>query len=391
MPSVLSLSDSSENERTGRDPSEEVTDPEETRDCLVPYFACQRESRRPCVNQALVDELAPIREWRFLQYGTDSKEFISYATAVSAIIGAPFKTETVAQARRLPKVGDKIVTKVDEFLRTGQIKESGDLATSERFRVLRELTSIHGIGPSTARRLYDEDGVRSLEEVIPRFKPEAQQFFHKYHEDLLEKIPRAEVESIHQFVKIQLDRILLGSHSILCGGYRRGKEYSNDVDILITWPHQEGVEKGILRLLVERLQAKGLIPSDRILGMSEAGTLRDIAANKPATKLDGLDRAMVVFRHPPDTASGRLETKYRRVDLVVVNWHNWGTAVVGWTGSTQFKRDLRRVAERKGFKFDSGGIRTRDSGQAVPAQSEEDVFRVLGLQYLPPECRNADP
>lgn len=63
--------------------------------------------------------------------------------------------------------------------------------------------------------------------------------------------------------------------------------------------------------------------------MSEAGTLRDIAANKPATKLDGLDRAMVVFRHPPDTASGRLETKYRRVDLVVVNWHNWGTAVVG--------------------------------------------------------------
>lgn len=69
---MLSLSDSSENERTGRDPSEEVTDPEETRDCLVPYFACQRESRRPCVNQALVDELAPIREWRFLQYGSQS-------------------------------------------------------------------------------------------------------------------------------------------------------------------------------------------------------------------------------------------------------------------------------------------------------------------------------
>lgn len=41
------------------------------------------------------------------------------------------------------------------------------------------------------------------------------------------------------------------------GSYRRGKEESNDVDILITFPHAEGVERGVLCQLVQRLSAKG--------------------------------------------------------------------------------------------------------------------------------------
>jgi hypothetical protein len=137
--------------------------------------------------------------------------------------------------------------------------------------------------------------------------------------------------------------------------YRRGKEESNDVDILITFPHAEGVERGVLRQLVQRLRAKGalsfeptidspnhiadetdgrqtgLIPPDGILGLSEAGTNRDssLVANKPASRIDALDRAMVIFRHPADAVSGRLRDKYRRVDLIVSRWGSWGSAVVG--------------------------------------------------------------
>ena len=41
------------------------------------------------------------------------------------------------------------------------------------------------------------------------------------------------------------------------GSYRRGKLLSGDMDLLITYPHQEGREKGILQRLLYRLQAKG--------------------------------------------------------------------------------------------------------------------------------------
>lgn len=52
--------------------------------------------------------------------------------------------------------------------------------------------------------------------------------------------------------------------------------------------------------------------------------------------MDTLDRAFVIFKHP----AGRARTRdiYRRVDLVVSCWASWGSAVVGWTGSTQFGR-----------------------------------------------------
>lgn len=50
-------------------------------------------------------------------------------------------------------------------------------------------------------------------------------------------MPRSEAESILEFVRIQLDRIEPGAHMILAGSYRRGKQESGDVDILITYPH----------------------------------------------------------------------------------------------------------------------------------------------------------
>lgn len=98
----------------------------------VHELACFRTSPRPSLNQGLVDQLKPLREWRFLQHGSASTpsraarrglsadarslfpllvrptanepEAISYATAVSVIIGTPFVIDSAEQARALPKV-----------------------------------------------------------------------------------------------------------------------------------------------------------------------------------------------------------------------------------------------------------------------------------------------
>lgn len=39
--------------------------------------------------------------------------------------------------------------------------------------------------------------------------------------------------------------------------YRRGKLQSNDVDLLVTWPNEDGRERGVLPRLVKRLEGKG--------------------------------------------------------------------------------------------------------------------------------------
>ncbi|GAA5940248.1 hypothetical protein JCM10213_008374 [Rhodosporidiobolus nylandii] len=358
-------------------------------DPVVPMLACERESPRPCINQALVDALAPIRAYRFLKFGTQHEKSIAYATAISAIIGAPFKIETVKQARKLPKIGEKIITKVDEFLRHGYIQESRDVVEQDDYKTLALLQTINGIGYHKANELY-EQGIRTLDDLVtahPEFIPRV-----RYHHHLQQKIPRSEVESIMAYVKLQLDKVQPGSHLEACGGYRRGKEFSNDVDILITWPHNEGAERGVLKKLVKRLQVKGFIPPDGLLGASEAGSQRIITANRPATQLDALDKALIIFRHPPNGTT-RPEAMFRRVDLVVSNWENWGCALVGWTGSTQFERDLRRYCKTRDIRFDSGGLRNELTDEVIRGDfsQEKEVFRYLDLPWLPPHVRNADP
>ncbi|GAA5852363.1 hypothetical protein JCM8547_006755 [Rhodosporidiobolus lusitaniae] len=337
----------------------------------VSQYACKRSSPRPCMNQALVDALAPLREAKFLGFGTQSEKSIAYATVVSVIIGTPFRIETVEQAKALPKIGPKLITRIDEFLRKGYIQDS---RATEKFQTFKLLQSLNGIGYSAANDLYGS-GIRTLEVVAvvrPDLAPQLKDL-----PNLQTKIPRSEVESIHAFVRLQIDKVKKGSHSVLCGGYRRGKEFSNDVDILVTWPHQEGAEKGVFRKLVERLRIKGFIPDDScILGYSEAGSSRTTTANRPADRMDALDKALIIFRHLAN-ATSRPRDKFRRVDIVVANWKVFGCAVVGWSGSTHFERDLRRYANKKNFVFDSG--------------SERDVFRLLELDWIPRELRNADP
>lgn len=128
---------------------------------------------------------------------------------------------------------------------------------------------------------------------------------------------RASVESIRDFVQIQLDKIdakrgcKTRASITLVGGYRRGKSESNDCDLLITYPEADGAEVGVLADLLGRLQAKGdfsrnpgrsnlalntllsslgLVPEDGILSFSEEASRRLSGSNLPASALDSLDR-----------------------------------------------------------------------------------------------------
>ncbi|GAA6017371.1 hypothetical protein JCM11491_006633, partial [Sporobolomyces phaffii] len=283
-------------------------------------------------------------------------------------------------------IGEKIAIKIDEFVTTGKIQDSLDVLQNERFIALTSLMTVHGVGHHRAKELYVQ-GYRSAEDLRKTGQWDKE---FRYHDDIQLKIPRSEVESIHAFVRIQLDRIEPGAHTVLCGGYRRGKAMSNDVDILITYPHQDGKERGLLRKLVHRLEAKGLIPPDGVLSFSQPATLRTTRANKRASSFDSLDKALVVFKHPANGTT-RPRDVYRRVDLIFAGWRDFGAAILGWTGSTQFERDLRIHAEHLGYKFDSGALRNRMTGEVVRTMTEKDVFRALKLDWIPPEMRNADP
>lgn len=88
------------------------------------------------------------------------------------------------------------------------------------------------------------------------------------------------------------------------------------------------------------------------------------------------------------------------MDILISPWKTTGCAVLGWSSETTFQRDLRRYCKDRGLKFDSSGIRSRESpynwvdledgGKGPPQTMEEAEKRVFGgleLEWRPPEER----
>lgn len=373
-------------------------------------YSCLRPSPLVCPNQSLVKEIDVIRQGRNVE--GEERSMLSYSRAISVIKAYPhvITEHNIRDIHELPFLGVKILSMIEEFLKTGQITEAQTMLANPRFQSLSAFITIHGIGPHTARRLYDL-GLRTLEELeryyevkpgvsdeetMPLLDAEASANTEAAGErsiklglalrhDLSQTIPREEVEEINGTIMRELGHIQKGCKSVITGGYRRGKPQSNDVDIVIThtdWNLGSQKVKGLCRKLVQRLHEQGLVTHVMYLsGFHEHNVLR-------THHWDSLEKALTVFvsRH-----NSSRRNVYRRVDLIFAAPEVFWTAVVGWTGSTMFERDLRLWAkQQKGMKFDSSGISRRHDSKLYHPRTERDVFKVLGLVYIHPTLRNAD-
>ncbi|KAF8342714.1 uncharacterized protein EI90DRAFT_2903568 [Cantharellus anzutake] len=341
-----------------------------------------------CPNQALALEFAVIMKWRALE--GDARSELSYSRSIG--VTYPFKIKRVEEIADLPYIGPKTRKMTEEFLRTGCIEEANRARASNRFSVLSEFITIYGIGSSKARELYTQ-GHRTLDELRSHFNNQGGKAMKesglleslRLRDELAIKIPRAEVEEMASVVMAHLDQIKPGFHHTICGGYRRGKELSNDVDIVFSGPASNPDEdKSICKTLVGRLQDRGLVTHVMYASSFSSRHGRLARTNRLDSNMDVLDKALTVFK------SNKEGSVHRRLDLIFAPWEAYWTAVVGWSGSKQFERDLRLWAKERGLKFDSGGITMRNNSKMLVAHSEREVFDILGLPWIPPTMRNAD-
>ncbi|KAL7415266.1 hypothetical protein BDY24DRAFT_382392 [Mrakia frigida] len=348
----------------------------------LPPLACHRKSPMVCVNQPLLDELAVLIKWKLIgedhkEYGVVETHSLAYKRACAAIKAYPTKLQSKAEARKIPYVGEKLAALIGEFIKTGVIARAQILRNDSRLRLLLLFQTLHNVGPKTARDLYDKFHCRSLEDVYD-VKP-ALRLEVEHWGELQSKIPRSEVEEIAEFVASTLERISPGCTYTICGGYRRGKDCSNDVDLIFT--HELGdpsrVSRNVLDRLIEELTRLGAL--ENLVSGAHIGD-----GGKRTTTLN---HSFCVLKLPGE---GRLR---RRVDLILAAYNVYFCTVLGWTGSTMFERDIRRQAESLGLKFDSSGITNRTTTAKIPVDpklGEKGIFDILGLEWLEPWERCAD-
>lgn len=260
----------------------------------------------------------------------------------------------------LADVGDTIATKVEELRTTGSLSALAKLEA--RYPpTLVDVMRLPGVGAKTTRKLYEELGVTTIEELRAACADDR-------------------VRDVRGLGQKAQDRILA---AIEAGGGARKSAILLD----------RALERATS--LLEQLRAH-----QACVAASEAGSLRrrretvgDIdliaASEEPAVLLEAYaalpDHAEVIARG--DTKCSAISHDGIQVDLRVVPPSSFGNLLQHFTGSRNHNVALREEAVQRGFSVSEWGIETVATGEVFRTADEDEVYRFLGYEPIPPELR----
>jgi DNA polymerase (family X) len=75
------------------------------------------------------------------------------------------------------------------------------------------------------------------------------------------------------------------------------------------------------------------------------------------------------------------------VDIRVVDLSEFGSALLYFTGSREHTIHLRTLAKEKGLKINEYGLYDTKTNKRLAGETEEGIYKALGLDYLAPELR----
>ncbi|KAG8523579.1 DNA nucleotidylexotransferase [Galemys pyrenaicus] len=381
----------------GDDSAGPSPDPQKTAPLAVEtmsQYACQRRTTLNNHNRVFTDAFEVLAE--NYEFRENEGSYLTFMRAASVLKALPFPILSMKDTEGLPCLRDKVKCVIEEIIEDGESSEVKAVLNDERYQSFKLFTSVFGVGLKTSEKWF-RMGFRTLSKIKSdqtlKFT-RMQKAGFLYYEDLVSCVTRAEAEAVSVLVKEAIWAFLPDAVITMTGGFRRGKNIGHDVDFLITSPEiTEEEEPQILPKVINLWERKGLLLYyDLVESTFEKLKL-------PSRKVDALDHFQKCFLilklHHQRVDCGKSgqqdgkSWKAIRVDLVMCPYERRAFALLGWTGS-RFERDLRRFAthERK-MMLDNHALYDKTKRIFLKAESEEEIFAHLGLEYIDPWERNA--
>ncbi len=289
---------------------------------------------------------------------------VAYRNAAKAIRESTSSVAELAQAGRaqeLSGVGKTIAEKIDTLLETGAIPSAEKL--KQKFPPgLVVITRLPGLGPKRARKLFDELGISSVEEL--RHAAETQKlrelsgFGAKTEETVLEALAAG--------VDAQPKPRVLLSNALGIG--------ESLADALREHPAAERVEvAGSARRWAESCKDLDLVA----------------ASNDPKALTTAFCKLPLVAEASRAGEAGARAMTHNAlaVDFRVVAPESFGNLLQHLTGSSKHNEALRTAAVKKGLHVSEYGIKDDSDGETRTCATEEEVYELLGMELIPPELR----
>ncbi|XP_067657626.1 DNA-directed DNA/RNA polymerase mu-like [Haliotis asinina] len=409
---------------------------------LLPEWACQRATPLEHYNHRLTTDIETLQLHSELRdQEQDYSRALAFRRASCVLKCLPFRVTDISQISNIKDVGDHVKRVVKDILEDGFSSEVDEMNNNAWFNKMKLFTGVFGVGPSTAKKWIERGwtSIQDAAEAEDLSKDWRVRWGLAFHEELQTRVERPEADNFMFMVRAEAQRILPGTTVELTGGFRRGKKTGHDVDLLISHP-QEGAEVGLLPRLLKQLENRGLIlcgsyernsftedvlrqdfklsqrgqldhfekwlgickfPKQFATTQNGQDVVQEAAGMTPSSsKLSGsmeedyepkakLRKLGCIDKCPRSVASEERDWLARRVDLIVAPYSQYYYALVGWTGSKHFNRDLRLYATRVlGMKLMSHGLYNISKDCVVPAGSEKEVFDNMQIPYREPTQRN---
>jgi DNA polymerase (family 10) len=291
----------------------------------------------------------------------------AYSNAARAIEATSEPLAKIIAENRLgeiPGIGEALQKKITELVTTGKLPYYEELKASVPPGLLA-MMEIPGVGPKKIKVLHDELGIASVEELEKACQDgrvaKLKGFGEKTAVNICEGINRRRSYASKHLLgdtlllaEEVLDDLRLHPDVIRCsegGSLRRRREIIGDIDLLASSKHPASV----IDFFTKR-----------------PGVLNVIAK--------GDTKASVLLE-------GGIQS-----DLRVVSDSEFPYALMYFTGNKEHNIIMRQRAIQRGLRLNEYGLfrskeETRDPKLLVKCATEEEVFQELGLNYVPPECR----
>ncbi len=307
---------------------------------------------------ALFAQMADLLEFR----GENVFRIRAYRRAAQNLESVTEDLERLNEQDRLegiPGIGHDLAQKIRDYLLHGTIKDIEQLKRAVP-PVVFELLEVPGVGPKTAKLLVERLRIGSLDQL------EAAAKAHK-------------VCKLSGFQETKEQNILKGIAIVRKGRARMHLGLAvplarHIMDVLRALPEVKRMEQaGSLRRMQETIGDLDLL----------------VGATKPAAVMRAFTTAAFCSRvlAAGDTKSSILTPDGVQVDLRVVEPNCFGAALQYFTGSKEHNIHLREMAARKGLKVNEYGVFNLKTDKRLAGREEEDVYRALGLPWIPPEIR----
>ena len=280
----------------------------------------------------------------------------AYQKAQESIMSYKDDIYSPDQLKGLPGIGPTIMEKLNEYVRTGTLQ----ILEREKNNPVNILGEIYGVGPKKAKELV-EGGITTIEQLRSRadeFLNDTQKVGLKYYENILQRIPRSEIDEYNAIFKKVFVSVSKDEESVyeIVGSYRRGAQNSGDIDVIITSKNGE-----VFKNFIDKLIKKGII-----LEVLSRGT----------------SKCLVIAKIPTSSFA-------RRVDFLYTSPEEYPFSVLYFTGSKIFNTVMRHQALTMDLTMNEHGmysISGKKKGDKVvhSFKNEKDIFDYLNLVYKAP-------